>query len=173
MNSSTVTIKLSMVVGSLFSKLILSWLMKIYISHYISVLFLKRYYWLEKINQTFICISLELSNVINSSKENHDWLSLERDQFTSACINPCNIISWLILSSCLCLHCRLNSTLCYCLQPDVTPLLGHMRLFSYISIHQAYKRIHAKTSSSKAANGKTLGKSFHIWRNNRRKNRYA
>lgn len=133
-----------MVVGNLLSKLIISWFMKTYISHYISVLFLQRYYWLERINQIFICISLELSNVRNSSKENRDWLSLEKDQFTSASINPWNIISWLILSSCVCLHCRLNSTLCYCLRPDVTPLLGHMTLFSHISIHQAYKRIYAK-----------------------------
>lgn len=141
MNSPTITIQLSMVVGSLLSEPIISWFMKICISHYISVLFLQRYYQLENINQTFICISLELSDVLNSSKENCDWLSLEEDQFTSANINPWSIISWLGLSSCVCLHCRLNSTLCYCLQPDVTPLLGHMTLFSCISIHQAYKRI--------------------------------
>lgn len=72
MNSPTITIQLSMVVGSLLSEPIISWFMKICISHYISVLFLQRYYQLENINQTFICISLELSDVLNSSKENCD-----------------------------------------------------------------------------------------------------
>lgn len=146
--------------------------MKIYISHYNSFLFLKWYYQLEKINQIFISISVELSSVINSSKENCDWLNLGEDQFISAGINPWNILSWIILSSCVCSHCRLNSTLCCCLQPDVTPLLGDMTLFSSISIHHTYKRTYAKANSRKAAHGKKLGKCFHKWRN-KRNNRHA
>lgn len=63
---------------------------------------------------------------------------------------------------------RLNSTLCYCLQPDVTPLLGHKTPFSDISIHQAYRTIYVKTSSSKDANGKTLGKCITIQKKSRR-----
>lgn len=100
-------------------------------------------------------------------------MGLEEDRFTSASINPWNIISWLILSCWVHLLYRLNSTLCYCLQPDVTLLLGHMTPFSDISIHQAYKGIYVKTSSSKDANGKILGKCFPLYRKSRKNPRHT